>query len=452
MIKRSFYLAILVLTVLSASAQRSYFLYFQTENQEPFFLKMGEKIYSSTASGYLILPKLRDTTHYFSIGFPGREAQDNFYITMNHKDHGYLLKHFADKGWGLFDLQTLGVQMASKLTAMPGEAVIRTEKKAPNEFTELLVKASNDTTLKERVILEEPVQEKKDTVVFQLVDSLVVKQAESNQTGKPEAVVETKPLADSQVNKAIEAIKVDTVRKEEIKEPVMEKKEVAVIEEKKEVPVIEEKKEVPVKEDPKVAEPVKVETVQSAVKTQEGPDYKPSRVVRRSESSTTGGFGIVFLDQFPEGNTDTIRILITPPKVIAPVENKSATEKKSDLKFLEIMPDTAKQVAVPQRCGVLATDDDFFQLRRDMAGEISDAAMMEKAKVAMAAKCYSITHIRNLGNLFLGEETKLAFYQQVYGFAADQDSYGKLVEEIKDPVLATRFRTWLESQSKKPAQ
>ncbi|OYW16841.1 MAG: hypothetical protein B7Z54_09330, partial [Sphingobacteriales bacterium 12-47-4] len=67
MIRRSFFLAILILTVLAASAQRTYFLYFQTDNQQPFFLKMGEKLYSSTASGYLILPKLKDTTHFFSI-------------------------------------------------------------------------------------------------------------------------------------------------------------------------------------------------------------------------------------------------------------------------------------------------------------------------------------------------------------------------------------------------
>lgn len=430
MIKRSFYLAILVLLVFSASAQRSYFLYFQTENQEPFFLKMGEKIYSSTASGYLILPKLRDTTHYFSIGFPGREAQDNFYITMNHKDHGYLVKHFGEKGWGLFDLQTLGVQMASRLSAVPGEAVIRTEKKAPNEFTDLLVKASRDTTLNERVILEEPVTEKRDTLETRPADSPVVVVEEIRPEPRADSNAVVQAVADTTVRKIGETPMVDSVKKEEVKEV----------------------KEVLVREDPKLAEPVKVEPVQGEVKTQEVAEYKPSKVIRRSESSTTGGFGIVFLDQYPEGNTDTIRILITPSKNSSGVENKPATEKKTDLKFLAILPDSATQVAKPNRCAVMATDEDFFQLRREMAGEISEAAMIEKARKGMASRCYSLVHIRNLGNLFLGEESKLNFYQQVYGNAADQGGYGKLEEELKDPVLAGRFRLWLESQSPKTPQ
>lgn len=435
MIRRSFFLAILILTVLAASAQRSYFLYFQTENQQPFFLKMGEKLYSSTASGYLILPKLKDTTHFFSIGFPGREAQENFYYTMNHKDHGFLLKHFPEKGWGLFDLQTLGVQMASRMGNSPGESVIRTEKKEPNEFTELLVKASNDTTLKERVILEEPVVAAAiDTVNKVTIDSPVVKAEEKKEIAIKDTVVLAKPMIDSPIvsvaEKRMEPL-ADTGTKF-VEEPV------------KQV-------EVP-KEEPKVAEPVKEVPVQVISQTPEDPAYQLSKVIRRSESSTTGGFGIVFLDQFPDGKIDTIRILIPPAKAGTVIPNKPVEEKKTDLKFLEILPDSVKQEAKPQRCPVLATEEDFFQVRREMAGEVSDAAMVEKAKKALSQKCFSTIQIRNLGNLFLDDAGKLGFYQMAFAHVSDVESFGRLQEELKDPVIADRFRAWWEAQSTKSPQ
>lgn len=435
MIRRSFFLAILILTVLAASAQRGYFLYFQTENQQPFFLKMGEKLYSSTASGYLILPKLKDTTHFFSIGFPGREAQENFYYTMNHKDHGFLLKHFPEKGWGLFDLQTLGVQMASRMGNSPGESVIRTEKKEPNEFTELLVKASNDTTLKERVILEEPVVAAAiDTVEKVAIDSPVVMTEEKKEIAIKDTVVLAKPIIDSPIvsvaEKRMEPV-ADTDRKF-VEEPV------------KQV-------EVP-KEEPKVAEPVKEVPVQVLSQTPEEPAYQLSKVIRRSESSTTGGFGIVFLDQFPDGKIDTIRILIPPVKEGTVIPNKPVEEKKTDLKFLEILPDSVKQEAKPQRCPVLATEEDFFKLRREMAGEVSDAAMVEKAKKALSQKCYSTIQIRNLGNLFLDDAGKFGFYQMAFAHVSDGESFGRLQEELKDPVVADRFRAWWEAQSTKSPQ
>ena len=38
----------------SLNAQKVYFIYLQTDNQQPFYARMGEKIYNSTTAGYLI--------------------------------------------------------------------------------------------------------------------------------------------------------------------------------------------------------------------------------------------------------------------------------------------------------------------------------------------------------------------------------------------------------------
>jgi hypothetical protein len=107
-----------VMALFIASAQKVYFVYLQVETEQPFFVKMNDKVYSSTASGYLILAKLYDSTYNFNIGFSQNKwPEQNFSITVNKRDHGYLVKNFDEKGWGLFDLQTLSVQMSSSVTA-----------------------------------------------------------------------------------------------------------------------------------------------------------------------------------------------------------------------------------------------------------------------------------------------------------------------------------------------
>src|SRR5688572_25849778 len=97
----------------SVSAQKVYFVYIQTENEQPFFVKFNKKTIQSSPSGYIILPKLIDSTYELSIGFPKIPgAEQKFSVVVNKKDHGFLLKNFAEKGWGLFDLQSLDVHMA----------------------------------------------------------------------------------------------------------------------------------------------------------------------------------------------------------------------------------------------------------------------------------------------------------------------------------------------------
>ena len=61
----------------------------------------------------------------------------------------YLLKNFNEKGWGLFDLQTLAV----KINLMDGVySEVKTEPKNKDEsvFTQILAKASDDSTLLEK--------------------------------------------------------------------------------------------------------------------------------------------------------------------------------------------------------------------------------------------------------------------------------------------------------------
>ena len=84
---------------LEGSSQKLYFIYLQSEQQQPFFVKMDDKVHSSTSSGYLILSRLHDSTYNLTVGFPAQKyPEQKFTVTVGSKDHGYLLKNFGERG------------------------------------------------------------------------------------------------------------------------------------------------------------------------------------------------------------------------------------------------------------------------------------------------------------------------------------------------------------------
>ena len=428
---KKFHLSILFsLAILTASSQKVYFIYIQTESEQPFFVRMSDKVVSSTASGYIILSKLVDSTYNFSIGFPQNKwSEQSFSVTVGRQDHGYLLKNFDDKGWGLFDLQTLGVQMA----LAGNDDKPKTDNKDGSAFTDILSKAADDPSIKEKPV-QPKVEEKKP------VDPVpaVIKKEEP----KVEAPVVSKP-----------PVVVDTfiVRKEEPK--VTKPAEIIVQPEEK-----KEEHKAEIKEQPitKTEELKPVGTEQ----------YKMSVVKKWSESSTTEGFGLVFIDDYENGVKDTVRIVIPNPK---PIVNVVKEEPKEEKKFLEI-PETPKteekpvvmekkpeevkpvitespveKTLVKNNCNEVASESDFFKLRKKMAGEGKDDDMISEAKKYFKTKCFTTGQLKNLSTLFLTDEGKYNFFDMAYKYVSDTDVFSSLQTELKEEYYKSRFIAMLRN-------
>ncbi len=472
----------------TSSAQKVYFIYLQSEPQQAFFVKMNKQIYSSTATGYLILSKLRDSSYSFTVGFPdGKWPEQNFSVTVNKKDHGYLLKNFGEKGWGLFDMETLAVQMSVGGTAKLDTPTV-TGNKDVSVFTDVLSKAADDPSLKEKPVQPKTEEKKTDTVVH-----VITKKEEQKTAAK-----------DTVVNKPVETNPTQlVVKKEEVKEPVKDTL-VAKPREIAEQPVTK-------KEEPKteIKEQPTVQPEEKKITTTD--EYKRSVVTRRSESSTTEGFGLVFTDDSGGGNIDTIRLVIPNPRpVVVPVkeepkeekkfldvtavdtvkkiEVKSAAEEKpkeekklpetvpvdtirkmevkpvvgekpkEEKKLPDIVPaDTVKtsevKPAVEEKKGVTATnrnkcpgmadESDFFKLRKKMAAEEGDDNMITEARKYMKTKCFTVLQIKNLSSLFLNDEGKYKFFDMAYAFVSDPDNFPQLQSELKDNYYINRFKAML---------
>ncbi|MCZ2457983.1 MAG: hypothetical protein LC128_00010 [Chitinophagales bacterium] len=411
--KRSILFSLMIVLGCNAFSQKIYFMYLQTEQEQPFFVRMNDSVYSSTSSGYLIMPKMYDTTYNFSVGFPGNKWPDQkFSVKIGGKDHGYLIKDFGDKGWGLFDLQTLAVQMAA-----PG--MYRNENNASSNvspFTEMLAKATGDSALKE---------------------------------APPE------PKAEEKKSEMI-------VKKPEIKKDSVMEKTVSVVEK----PVVE-KPVLMTKAEPKVenvSSPVQNEVKNNVIPAA----YKKSTVIRKSESSTTAGFIVTYIDDYGSG-IDTVKITIPEPVAAA----KSVTkEKKGEVKFLDMDVEAAKTAGVSDQkkaqteamaekpdkavdtltsaatsknnC-VAADDKDFFELRKNMAASTGNDEMISVAKKYFKAKCFSTAQLKNLSTLFLDEAGKYEFFDAADGHVSDIENFGSLESELKDPYYINRFKAMLRN-------
>jgi len=395
-----------------AFAQKVYFVYLQNEGHEPFFVRMNNKIYSSSSSGYLILSKLRDSSYNVNIGFPANQwPEQKFSFTVNKKDQGFLLKNFNEREWGLFDMQTMTVQMAAGNSE---KDAIKTEKKEVNTFTEMLSKAADDSTLKEKPVL--------------------VKTEE----------------------KKVEEIKQPEEKKDEPKQEL--KKEDIVIEKKEEIKPTEKKEEpvVEIKEQP-VLNPVTKQIDSLELVTENKPENKPaegayekSTVKRRSESSTTEGFGLIFVDIYPGGETDTIRILIPNNNRIETIEEIKQEDKEvkpvdtvQNLESIRKSVESNPVLFKKNTCKAIAVEDDFFKLRKKMAGVSSDDNMIVEARKVFRVKCFTTQQVRNLSLLFLEDEGKYKFFDAAYNYISDAENFASLQSELQGDYFINRFKAML---------
>ena len=427
---------VLVLTFLSISAgvfsQKIFFAYLQSENGKPFFVRLNDKVHSSTASGYVILSRLHDSTYTIFVGFPGENTEQKFSISIPHKDKGYLLKDFGSEGWGLFDLQTMTVQKS--LNAATAIKTVPEENVSP--FTEILAKASDDPSLKEKTVM--PAVKKEEVVQIK----------EDVQPAVTEAAREKEPAADKEAPAVVPTA-------EQVPAPAGEKKETA--------PVL---KETPL-----------ADTLDT--KPEAGPAVKKELqpgLERISNFETSEGREQVYVDRHADGSVDTIRLLV-PAEKKPVVTSKPPEEEK---KFLDIPVQAAADTALngqreeapakepemdkavkepvsvgetnssppaakaPNNCGQTAEESDFVRLRRKMVSADDDDAMVMEARKGFKEKCFTVYQVRNLGNLFLTDEGKYKLFDAAYPYVSDLHNFISLKLELKDGYWVKRFEAMLK--------
>ena len=436
---------VFVASAICASAQKVYFMYLQSENSSPFYVKMNDKIHSSATSGYLILSNLVDSSYNFSIGFPALQSEARFTVKLGAKDRGFLIKNF-ESGTGLFDLQNLTIINQHKDDSPKNISYLRRN----DDFSFLLSKAANDTSLLYTVVRTQ-----------EEVVTAPEPQLQSEEQRKTEVAIvsgDTAVVSSTQTVISSEVKNQDSVA---IAQPTSQTKT--------EVDITNTSANDGLQKDSMVAFASKTSSKPDSVNNLTNPEldslanhtslqtsngekvFKRSHVKKYSESSTSEGFGLVYFDISDEVQ-DTIRLLIPNP----PIELKASSEtdsvemQKNTVHLEEIKSDTVLQTPivvaakisspVKSQCKANASDNDFFRLRKNMAAENTDEAMISEAKKIFKSKCFTTEQIKNLGALFLTSAGKYQFFDASYLHVADQENFASLESEIRDDYYIKRFK------------
>ena len=448
--RRIFLVAFIMIGAFVANAQDNYFVYLQTENNQPFYARLNNKVISSTTSGYLILPKLKGGKYDITIGFPRDEFEENFSIDVDNKSEGYLIKNLGEKGWTLFNLQTLALLNPST-TKSTATAVATDTGHKEDPFSQMLANVLKDSSL----------LKKNTSIELPLPQPAVEKAINSEKGVNDENIVAVVP--DKQTS-------ADSVSSENKKEDSLNGK-------------MEVRSEIIYKAEGKAgASPIKI----LGVRGREGSEmiyvdrdknasdtirvFIPKENTQGDSEKVTGEVAKVPVVKEPD-------FTITPT-VLTPVkEEKKDTSVKEDLKIkpevisneevkkpasqvfiirddshvkgkenessLILLPSVATKTTNSD-CKDLASNNDFLKIRKRMAAEKGNDAMVLAAKRFFKTKCFSTEQIRNLSFLFLNDEGRYMFFDAAYPYTSDTERYATLLSQLSDEYYINRFNALIQ--------
>ena len=416
-----------LLISINLKAQQNHFIYLQTDNKQPFYLKLNKQVYSSSLSGYLIVPKLKTGVYSLLIGFPKSEwPEQNIRCAVEDKDYGYLLKIFEDKRWGLFNLQSMNILMADETSKkVEPEAEYKSD-----AFSNMLSTVVNDPTIKQIDPINTPVK------------LIGVKNIQAKSEEPAVAVVEKKI---EPIIVLVDTIVIKNLAKDTVTYSATSKgltKPVIILNE---------------------VEPV----------------IYLSTISRKKVSKTKKGIELIYVET-TNGIQDTILLFIPGDKVISEINgNKNVIEStiyknkdtvvnsvilpsdKTESKFLAIdLPNNAS-ILLPEKvdspklvalkpvaiinsdCKILASNEDFLRLRKKMAGENQADKMIAFARKTFKLKCFTTDQIKNLSVLFLKDMDKYNFFDVAYPFVPDAQNFVSLQTQLSDNYYIDRFKVMI---------
>lgn len=417
---KSLYLLITCLCCMgSLYAQQHHFVYIQTENKQPFYVRMGDKVLSSSTSGYMVIPKLIDGDHELFIGFPKNEwPQQRISIRVKNNDAGYVLKNFEAKGWGLFNLQTMEVIMP--LNGQAKEAPVKPVQS--DGFADVLADVVNNPSIKEKP----PVKELPKTAE-------PVKQPEAEKV-KEAAVVKLEP--EPEIDKVAE------------KPLVEEKKKLVTVNRAVKLFSLLEadgRSMVYVDTDGGKADTVRIFIPYKPEKSDTGkPESTPNKATEKQDETGKQAEKIsekpvVKSKEQEVVKKDTLVSSVTKVNTEKPVMAVNDRQPVS-----EQAANGQKQVSmINSDCRSMATEDDFLKLRKKMAAQKSEENMVVIAKKSFVVKCYSTEQVRNLSALFLKDEDCYNFFDAAYPHVNDTENFPTLISRLTDVYYMNRFKAMI---------
>ena len=376
--------------------QKNHFVYVQSENKQPFYIKISDVVYSSSSAGYAIIPKLTKNDYLFTIGFPKNQWPQVQIMVPVLDDAGFELKNLPGKGWSLYNMQSMTFLNSSerpKVEALPATT-------AENSFGNVLAGVTNTPDLNK--VKPEAVAEQKTPVTVAVSDT-VVKTVPPSPNVVQAPVVSIQKIFDLVDEEGYSLAYVenvlgitDTIRIF-IKDTSL-KKGMALQ---------------PVPAESKTTQPAAVEN-----KTE---TTQPAVEIKVNASSAEPVTDPRFLDIDINNKTSKT----DDPIILKPKEEQASK--------------SSKPLMVNSDCKSIAVEDDFFKLRKKMAAQKDEDEMVRACDKFFKAKCYSTMQIKNLSALFLTDRGRFGFYSAAYPFVHDTQNFKTLGIQLSEEYYVNLF-------------
>ncbi len=123
--KKMLTLILIVLTGSPGFTQRDHFVFINHQEKLPFYVRMGEKIFSSSLAGHLTIAPLSDSVYAMYVGFPrSRIPEQLFEVRVASADKGLLLSSQGGN-WQLTDQLSGEVIRAVNTSGISGNGQLR---------------------------------------------------------------------------------------------------------------------------------------------------------------------------------------------------------------------------------------------------------------------------------------------------------------------------------------
>lgn len=425
-IRKLFFLSAAIVFSLFAKAQQPHFIYLQTDNGLPFYIKFNGKLISSSAEGYVILPGVADGDYQLTVGFPKNEIpEETFKININKNNEGYLIKNFDEKGLQLFNLQTLAL-----IDGTRKETIAAGPTKDADPFSIALAGAVKDSSILQNhegagIAPAVPI-----TVGAAAIATVIPDKKDSASGAAPAA--QSAVVAGASISKIM-----STQNEEGLKMTYEDKADSSA----DTVQVF-----IPAEKDLTDSGKVKNIAEQSNLSSSDvtASFAVPAVVASGAIASGTSGENKPVesnsIKQDSLANTGLQNTLPADTSVSNhPVEKADTANNSLPASQVIILPQEVTS-SKNSDCKDFATDNDFLKLRSKMAEESDNAKMIQIATKYFKKKCYSTAQVKNLSYIFLTDESKYQFLEAAYPFVSDANQYPELGKQFTDTYYLNRFK------------
>lgn len=403
-------LVFLLILQYGVQAQQNRFIYIQTENKTGFYVIINKLFLRSSSAGYIIIPRLKDSTYILTIGSPQNNwPEQNVSISTKLASAGFLLKKQVDKGWSLQNLQSQQVLKPGKQS----EPVVETEVITnTDDFARILAEVVNDPSIA-KVTIE--------------------KKATEETTSKKDTDNEKTPVA----NKEIKTVDISS----QIINPGFQKTEISKLR-------IDS-----TAEGLNITYLDKVNANADTVKIfipNNNPDLKTKTEIQKEniaevpKTASQKKPDTRFIDmelQNPNVKTDSS---FSKAEDFVITEKKSKGNEIPKLQLDSVMvKSSVKEKMINSDCKRMATQNEFLKLRKQMAGTDEEGIMTKMAIKSFTSICFTTEQIKNLGVLYNKEEERYKFYVAAYPFVSDSQNFSILSDQLTDNYYITRFKAML---------